>query len=149
MSTVRTWEVYRSGWDHPERVKAVSGERACDMVSRSCSIPRHELIAHPSEPREGDDVMSQINVVHFGHAEIRRDEMYCFGDFIKRTGISLAILNRSRDDGLVVLCFQGRAFIRGGDWIDWYIRKAVATPDPIPDGGPTPADLRGEVEHGG
>ena len=92
-------------------------------------------------------MMSQINVVHFGHAEIRRDEMYCFGDFIKRTGISLAILDRWRDDGLVVLCFQARAFIRGGDWIDWYIRKAVGQPAPIPDAGPTPADLRGEVRH--
>ena len=91
--------------------------------------------------------MSQINVVHFGHAEIRRDEMYCFGDFIKRTGIAIGILNRSRDDGLVVLCFQGRAFIRGGDWIDWYIRRAVAKPDQIPDAGPTDADLRGEVVH--
>jgi len=92
--------------------------------------------------------MTRISVCYCGGGEIRRDEMYSLGVFIKRTGISLAILNRSRDDGLVMLCLQGRVFVRGGDWIDWYIRKAEAKPDPIPDGGPTDADLRGEVPHG-
>ena len=91
--------------------------------------------------------MSQINVVHFGHAEIRRDEMYCVGDFIKRTGIGIGVLLRSRDAGLVVVVCQGRSFIRGGDWIDWCGRQAVAQPDAIPDSGPTDADLRGEVQH--
>jgi hypothetical protein len=92
-------------------------------------------------------VMTQINVCYCGGAEIRRDEMYSLGVFIERTGLTIPSVNQDRKNGLTVLWWHGRTFIRGGDWIDYLIDKATFTS--IPDAGPTDADMRGEVEHGG
>jgi hypothetical protein len=123
MSTVRTWEVYRSGWDHPERVKAVSGERACDMVSRSCSIPRNELIAHPGEPREGESVMRLEN----------DEERRLWRDYVIAIGPGAECL-------VETMCTVADRVVEE--------YRARRQPDPIPDAGPTPADMRGEVTHG-
>ena len=120
MSSVRSWLVYRPGWDHPERVKAVSGEQACDMVSRLCGIPRNELRAHPGEPREGDSVMRLEN----------EEELRLWRDYV----IAIA-------PG----CSLSALFPLADRVVEEY--RARCQPDPIPDAGPTDADLRGEVEH--
>jgi hypothetical protein len=146
MRTVRAWEVYRTGWDHPERVKAVSSEEACDVVSRLYAIPRNELRAHLGEPREGGGEMTQVNVCYCGGAEIRRDEMYSLGVFSERTGLMPGVIAEARNAGLRVWFLHDMTFVCGGDWIDYCTQTATVAP--IPDAGPTPADMRGEVEHG-
>lgn len=125
MSTVRTWEVYRPSWDHPECVKAVSSEQACDMVSRLYAVPRNELRAHPREPREGDSVVSEQ--FRNGHEH----ELY----FACATGLYE-----------VVACSDSRE-IDAQAWQAVLAYRARCRPAPIPDAGPTPADLRGEVRH--
>ena len=45
MADMRWWAVYRTGWDQSERVKAVTREAACDLVSRVYGIPLAELDA--------------------------------------------------------------------------------------------------------
>ncbi len=136
MSTVRTWEVHRPGWKHPECVKAVSGEQACDMVSRVCGIPRHELIAHPREPREGGGVMSER------HSDPKERE--------RRRSLAaevLAHLSGSQIDDLAMVLVQ--AYLSGQTPQQAAVDAAafIDQCDTIPDGGPTPADLRGEEIH--
>jgi len=88
--------------------------------------------------------MTQINVCYCGGAEIRRDEMYSLGVFVARTGLVPSAINKAHMAGLKVLVMHGMTFVCGGDWIDYLIG---AKPDPVPDAGPTDADMRGEVDH--
>lgn len=125
MSTVRTWEVYWPGWDHPERVDAVSGERACDMVSRLCRISRNELNAHPSEPREGDSVVSE----QFRNEHEQELYLACAAGLYE--GASCASIREVDETA----------------WQAVLAYRARCQPDPIPDAGPTDADMQGEVRH--
>jgi len=114
MSTVRTWEVYWPGWDHAERVEAVSGEQACDMASTLFAIPRDELNAHPREPRDGDSMVSEQ--FRNGHEH----ELY----LACATGLYE-----------VVPCSDSRE-IDAQAWQAVLAYRARCRPEPIPDAGP-------------
>ena len=60
----------------------------------------------------------------------------------------LAHLSGSQIDGLAMVLAQ--AYLSGQTPQQAAVDAAayLDQPDPIPDGGPTPADLRGEVQHG-
>jgi hypothetical protein len=125
MSTKRTWEVHWPGWKHPQCVKAVSSEQACDMVSRSYVVPRNELRAHPREPREGDSLLSE----QFRNRHEHELYLAC------ATGLYE-----------VVPCSDSRE-IDAQAWQAVLAYRARCQPEPIPDGGPTAADMRGEEKH--
>ena len=90
--------------------------------------------------------MGQVNVCIFESGEIQRDGLYSLAEFTKRTGLKDWAIRAARREGFRVLYVHNRAYICGGDWIDYCMQTATA--DPIPDAGPTDADMRGEVDHG-
>ena len=124
MSKTRWWAVYRGG-EYIEHVLAASGERALDVVSE------RELIDRP-----------ELNAVHDAERFV------------------LGLLPADGIGSLKELCMLpyfsqelGPEFAEPGPTmqaVPWAQTEArlEARRAPIPDGGPTPADMRGEVDHG-
>jgi hypothetical protein len=84
------------------------------MVSRSCSIPRNELIAHPGEHREGDSLLSE---------QFRNEHEHA---------LYLACATGLYE---VVPCSDSRE-IDAQAWQAVLAYRARCQPDPIPEPGP-------------
>jgi len=64
MSSAKWWAVYRGG-QYIEHARAVSGERALDVVSERARLPLEELTVYLDDPR-GISPMHQPEIVFYG-----------------------------------------------------------------------------------
>ena len=124
--SLRWWAVYRGG-EYIEHVLAVSGERALDVVSERARLPLAELDAvdHDAMERSGLGLLSLFS-------------MEIGPEFSEPVPTMQAVP-------------WAQAYLRGQTPQEAAVDAAayLDQPDPIPDGGPTDADMRGEVDHGG
>jgi hypothetical protein len=118
MNNERWWAVYR-GCQYIGSIKAVSGERALDVVAERHSILLAELDAVDEDAME----RSGLGLLRFFSMEL--------GPEFSEPGPAIP------DAGPTM---------RAVPWAQTEARVS-ARPDPIPDAGPTPADMRGEVVH--
>lgn len=137
--SLRWWAVYRGG-QYIEHVRATSGERALDAVSEREGIPLAELDAvdHDAMERSGLALVPMMlrelgpEFLEPGPAvpvpALTNEEMVLWADECIRWQ-HLSDLDRLD---------RANAALE---------RHRSQQPDPIPDNGPTPADMRGEVEH--
>ena len=109
--SLRWWAVYR-GWQYLESVRAVSGERALDVVSEREGIPLAELDAvdHGTMERSGLGLLPMFSME--------------LGPEFSEPGPTMQAVPWSQASERVA---------------------AQRETDPIPDAGPTDADLLGEV----
>ena len=139
--SLRWWAVYRSG-QYIGHVRAVSGERALDMMSDPPRLPLAELQVFLDDPR-GINPMHQPEMVSDA-GETHGDMLGQFDhDRLERSGLGL----------LPFFSMEiGPEFSEPGPtmqsvpWSQASERVAAQREtDPIPDAGPTDADLLGEV----
>jgi len=107
------------------------------IVPRDRTLPRSPKSSRP--PRLGDEMAMSVGMRPGSLREarsserpatrvpgvIRPDELYTIEEFVARTGLGETWRRRARRTGLQILYLNSRAFIWGGDFIDFVRRMAT------------------------